>query len=145
MPNKLNLIGKRYGKLLVVSPAERINNETAWTCRCDCGAHIVVRTRMLRKNKKKSCGCTSYKGITTLHYVDGTCIEMIKNKKIRSNNSSGCTGVSYVGKTGKWRAEIMISGRKISLGTFAEKADAIVARKEGEKKYHDELIEKYSS
>lgn len=53
------------------------------------------------------------------------------------NNSSGCTGVSYrparPGKArAKWRATIMVDGVTHNLGEFAQKDDAIAARRAAE-------------
>lgn len=59
------------------------------------------------------------------------------NCDIRSNNMSGVTGVSKIKKTNCWRAEIQRSkGKKLYLGSFKNKEDAINARKEAEKTYY---------
>lgn len=60
------------------------------------------------------------------------------NRDLRSNNTSGCTGVSYIKKKQRWRARIKINGKEIHLGEFKEKEDAIKARKEAEDKYFGE-------
>lgn len=60
------------------------------------------------------------------------------NRDIRSNNTSGCTGVNFDKRSGKWRARIKINGREIELGKFKEKEDAIKVRKEAEEKYFGE-------
>lgn len=58
-----------------------------------------------------------------------------KNTRLPSNNRSGVIGVSQRGDSGKWRAQIANNGKKIPLGTFDSKADAIAARKAAERKY----------
>ena len=58
------------------------------------------------------------------------------NSGISKTNKSGTKGVYLDGWTGKWRAEIKIHGKKITLGRFSKKEDAIFARKEAELKYH---------
>ena len=45
---KLNLLGQRYGRLVVIATAENIGWRTAWLCRCDCGRQLVVKTYHLR-------------------------------------------------------------------------------------------------
>jgi hypothetical protein len=50
-------------------------------------------------------------------------------------NKSGCTGVHFHKASNKWRAGIVINGKKIYLGAFTEKDDAIRARQEFEEKY----------
>lgn len=55
----LNLAGKQFGRLFVVSPAPRIANRTAWNCVCECGSKRIVRTQSLRNGETRSCGCLS--------------------------------------------------------------------------------------
>lgn len=57
MPKRLNLCGKRFGRLVVVEPAQNHKQATAWLCKCDCGNTKVVTTNSLMENKTKSCGC----------------------------------------------------------------------------------------
>jgi hypothetical protein len=59
-----------------------------------------------------------------------------KNAAIMSTNTSGVTGVLWLKRERLWRAEIKIAGQRIELGYFKEKADAIEARKAGERRYH---------
>jgi hypothetical protein len=61
-----------------------------------------------------------------------------KNLKIKSNNTSGTTGVGYDKINDKWRATIKVDGRQISLGRFVKIEDAIRARKHAEIKYFGE-------
>ena len=55
------------------------------------------------------------------------------NRGIMKNNTSGYTGVKFVGK--KWCAEITRNKKTIRLGNFITKEEAIIARKTAEKKY----------
>ena len=50
-------------------------------------------------------------------------------------NSSGVVGVSWDKRTKKWQARIGVNGGRIELGRFKDLNDAILARKEAEKKY----------
>lgn len=53
----LNLIGDRYGRLLVIGQAETVRY-SRWRCRCDCGAVVVVSAQLLRqRDGTRSCGC----------------------------------------------------------------------------------------
>lgn len=58
------------------------------------------------------------------------------NSKLRSNNKSGTTGVRFRKDTKRWSAEIKKDYKKIPLGCFATKEEAIQARKEAEVKYY---------
>lgn len=60
------------------------------------------------------------------------------NKKLRSNNKSGFTGVTWKENIHKWTAQITINGSHIHLGLFTSKEDAIKARIEAEQKYFGE-------
>ena len=62
----------------------------------------------------------------------------IQNRGIIPNNTSGVTGVHWHNHTKKWKAEIEVNKRKIYIGVFKEKEDAIKARKEAEVKYFGE-------
>jgi len=63
MPVKICLIGKRFGRLLVVDDAQSIrtnpgrNYRTRSKCVCDCGAVVLVCNQELRTGDTKSCGC----------------------------------------------------------------------------------------
>lgn len=53
-----DLSGHRFGRLQVVCRAgSMLNGEAAWSCRCDCGAEVVVGTAHLTHGDTKSCGC----------------------------------------------------------------------------------------
>ena len=58
----------------------------------------------------------------------------INRKGLQINNKSGYAGVYW--SQNRWNAEIKINQIKIFLGCFKDKADAILARKNGELKYH---------
>jgi hypothetical protein len=55
------------------------------------------------------------------------------NRRRRSDNASGCVGVSYISTKQRWFAYITVDGKKKILGQFQEKEDAISARKNAEK------------
>lgn len=139
--NRIDLIGQRFGKLTVLEPAENINGKTAWLCRCDCGKERIAKTKFLRNGKTRSCGCSEKpRGLQQMHYLDGTCIEMLESRKIRRNNNSGCTGVCYDPSKKLWRAEIMLQGKRYYLGRYRRKEDAIRARECAREKYHDAFL-----
>jgi hypothetical protein len=66
---------------------------------------------------------------------DVTNAENGKNQKIAKNNSSGVMGVCFRNDMQKWHARIEVNGKRIHLGLFDLKDDAIVARKNAEVKY----------
>ena len=143
---KLDLTGQRYGKLTVLGPAENTGGKTAWKCRCDCGQETVVLTKRLRSGHTTSCGCVGPgRGLSTLTYVDGTCIEMLRAKTVRSNNTSGVPGVDWWASKGRWRATICFKGKRRYLGSYSEFEDAVKARKRAEEDIHDRFVEQFDA
>lgn len=74
--------------------------------------------------------------------VNLRCVSNSKNSmnRIKTNrNTSGHVGIVYSeDRNKKWRAYITINGKKIYLGGFYKKEDAIQARKAAEEKYFGE-------
>lgn len=58
------------------------------------------------------------------------------NTGIRKNNSSGATGVRYRKDTKRWTAEIKKNYKKISLGCYETKEEAIQARRKAERELY---------
>ena len=58
-----------------------------------------------------------------------------KNRTLQSNNKSGVNGVHWISTAKRWAAVINIEGKRIGLGWYRNKEDAIQARKEANLKY----------
>lgn len=67
------------------------------------------------------------------------------NKDIRSDNTSGHSGVSFNKKSGKYVSYIKINQKRIHLGSFIDINDAIKAREDAEEKYFKEYSYKNSN
>ena len=84
-PNKLNLVGGRYGKLTVTEQLGSKNGDTLYKCICDCGNEATVGSNHLRTGHTISCGCiqreyfgkASYANNYTFYdnYCEGTLID----------------------------------------------------------------------
>lgn len=58
MPKKINMVGKRYGRLVVMRESEkRMSNKIAYLCLCACGNRKTTLGQNLRNGRTKSCGC----------------------------------------------------------------------------------------
>lgn len=58
MPTKMNLMGRRFGKLTVVAEAPKNSSgKVRWLCRCDCGKERIVIGTFLTTGRITSCGC----------------------------------------------------------------------------------------
>jgi hypothetical protein len=60
---------------------------------------------------------------------DVTNAENHKNRKMSKRNNSGVTGVYFRNDMQKWHARIAVNGKRIHLGHFEVKDDAVTARK----------------
>jgi hypothetical protein len=64
MPAKISLVGKRFGRLIVLEDAPSVIigitkpcKSTRSLCACDCGNRIIIPNHNLRIGCTKSCGC----------------------------------------------------------------------------------------
>ena len=80
----ISLIGKQFGKLMVL---ERVENNryghTCYRCQCECGGITIVDSTNLRNGNTISCGCVKSKG------------EMIINKWLQEHNITFQTQYSH--------------------------------------------------
>jgi hypothetical protein len=58
MPNALNVVGERYGRLTAIrrdtdSPSRRVR----WLWKCDCGKSVSILLESVRSGQTVSCGC----------------------------------------------------------------------------------------
>jgi len=81
-----------------------------------------------------TCDCDNRKENLRLATRD---VQVI-NKQRRADNTSSITGVHQRNDDNKWHARITVNGRRMSLGTFTHKKDAIAARRQAEIKYFSE-------
>lgn len=147
-----DLIGRRFGRLIVINMTDKRTKSglIIWKCKCDCGNFKNVNSNNLLTGNTVSCGCLRKENAKTVlsqandkDRFKGTKIGLL-NAKISSNNTSGHKGVSLYGARGKWIANITFKGRYIYLGCFEKKEDAIKARKEAEEKYFKPTIEEFN-
>lgn len=61
------------------------------------------------------------------------------NSHFRSDNTSGCIGVTFHKGNNKWRSYITVNGKHIHLGYFDNVEDAAKARKQAEIEYFGEF------
>ena len=85
--------------------------------------HIFHNRRDNRKSKLRLC-----------KHIDNC-----KNNPLRSNNTSGYTGVWYSKNRNKWVAEIRVNKKKIHLGYFNNKEDAHIEYEKAKEKYFGEF------
>ena len=90
-----NLIGQRFGRLIVLSRAENSKaGKAQWICQCDCGNTTKVITSHLKSGHTSSCGCLH---LETLEKIQKTS-KVVDLTGIKVNR---LTVVSYAGND-KW-------------------------------------------
>ena len=142
-----DITGQRYGRLVALYPSKRYDKSgsVVWRCRCDCGNEVDVPYNNLVYCNQKSCGCQKkehdQKLQTLLTHVAGTSIDILKSKKIPTDNSTGYKGVYLV--RGKYMAKIVFQRKQYFLGTYDNILDAAEARKEAEEILFDGVAEHY--
>lgn len=110
----IDLTGKRFGKLTVVSRAENAiepngKPRVMWNCHCDCGNDTVVAGSHLRNKHTTSCGCygreariksntTHGKSNTPIYRTWRHMIERCYNKNNKRYNSYGGRGIKVYDK-----------------------------------------------
>ena len=58
MGKKLDLVGNRYSRLVVIEEASRNKHrQVLWSCRCDCDNETIVPASNLVRGFTRSCGC----------------------------------------------------------------------------------------
>lgn len=72
MSKKLDLVGKKYGRLLVISESPHSKNQpTRWLCKCDCGNETVVFGVNIKRGLTQSCGCFNKERIRSIFTTHG--------------------------------------------------------------------------
>ncbi len=67
-----DLIGKRFGRILVLSKGPMIGKNRAWLCACDCGVVLTIRGDAL-KSGQMSCGCLAIEHASAANKIHGMC------------------------------------------------------------------------
>ena len=142
-----DISGKRFNRLVAEYPTDKRSSKGSviWHCRCDCGKEIDISHNELVYSNLKSCGCQKkehdqkLKGF--LAHVDGTSIDMLKSKKLPSNNTTGVKGVYFI--KGKYEAKIVFKKKQYYLGKYDNLQNAASARKEAEQLLNETVVVHY--
>ena len=143
----VDITGQRFERLVALYPSKKYyeSGSVIWHCKCDCGNEVDVAYNTLVYTNQKSCGCQKkehdQKLKTFLTHVAGTSVDMLKSKKIPTDNTTGYKGVYLV--RGKYLAKIVFQKKQYFLGTYEKIEDAAEARKEAEEVLFDGVAEHY--
>ncbi len=144
----VDLTGEKFGRLTAVYPTDRRSKKGSvyWHCVCECGNETDVDENGLVHGTYSSCGCKKRElneSVTdNLTFVDGTCIEWLKSRKSRNDNTSGMPGV-YTRKDGKYYAMLGFKGKRYYLGSYETFDEAVSAREKAEEEIHGAFLKAY--
>lgn len=143
-----DISGKQFGILTAIYPLSRRDSKGSvyWHCHCACGSEADVTEDDLVSGNNRSCGCLKRQAQqdlqNRLHHIDGTCVELLENRKYRSDNTSGFRGV-FCQKNGHFRVSIGFKGQRFNIGTYDSFEKAVEARLEAEEKIHNGFVRAY--
>lgn len=135
--NKIDMKGKRFGKLKVVEDSlERTKSGCIkWKCKCDCGNFKNVDGRSLRNGSTQSCGCIqrarqSELAIERNSKLKGKRFGQLKVTEILSMDVYGRSYVTCIctcGESIKVRVDGLLNGHTKSCGCY--KSELMKSRK----------------
>ena len=81
----LNLVGQRFGKLVVISQVQNRKGHSYWNCLCDCGKEKIIRGSHLKNGSIKSCGCINKELMNNINMRKKISINKIKASAKKNN------------------------------------------------------------
>ncbi len=143
-----DISGQKFERLTALYPTEKRDGKGSviWHCRCDCGNEVEVSYNALMYTHIQSCGCRKKEHNQELGgyltHIAGTSVDILKSKKIPTNNTTGTKGVYLI--RGKYVAKIVLQKKAYYLGTYSTIEEAIEARRKGEELLHTGTAEYYA-
>jgi hypothetical protein len=67
----LNVVGERFGRLLVTGDAPNAGRRRVCACLCECGGAVNVKLEYLRDGSTRSCGCLKTEDLRERHKTHG--------------------------------------------------------------------------
>ena len=101
MPKLIDMVGKKFNKLLVLrdSGIRGARNRIKYVCLCDCGNESIVFGEPLRRGHTKSCGCDKSIKMTK-HGMHGTPTYRSWDKMIQRCTNPNNEAYCYYGGRG---------------------------------------------
>lgn len=140
-----DLIGQRFGKLVVIDKSISRWNKLHWVCKCDCGNETIVSTSGLKSGHTQSCGCFQDEIASNTHFVDLTGKKFGKLTVIKRIENSKTGLVRYecqceCGNKSKVVGATLLDGRTQSCGCWKySKLEEYVLRYFREKNYMNNI------
>lgn len=136
----IDLIGKKFGKLTVVSRAKNIDGRCAWLCQCECGNNVIVSSSNLRRGGTKSCGCIRRENLTGQKFGRLTAICFVRADKQKTGSTKSLWRWKCdCGNEIEVYAERVKSGNTKSCGCYEKEIASKISKTHGMSKtriYH---------
>ena len=146
----LDLLGQQFGELKVIARNGNIGNHSAWLCQCSCGKQTTVPSNKLKSGSIVSCGHlkrdVNHTGLRRGYQskkIKGVATFLIDpNRKVRSDNTTGYTGVKevkYRDGSIHYAASLTVKGERKRIGTYPTIKEAAQARQTAVDELLDQL------
>lgn len=89
----IDLVGKKFSRLTVISRAGNKGKHARWNCKCDCGNEVVVHGGNIRRGHTRSCGCLHSETIKECNKTHGMCEK--KEYGVWAEMIKRCTNPNY--------------------------------------------------
>lgn len=109
----IDMLGMRFGNLLVIDRAPNRGTSAAWVCMCDCGKKVMRSGGGLRLGQTSSCGCQRVKKLitrnirgtkgTTIHPCYDAWRSMLRRCANPSHSSYKNYGLKGITVCARWR------------------------------------------
>lgn len=100
MAAKIDISGRRYGRLVAIERAQPRNGQNFWTFDCDCGIRKEIRRSHVTAGRTTNCGCSSpsYKhgqAHTRMWQTWKAMKQRCNNPNVAAYHRYGGRGISY--------------------------------------------------
>ena len=143
-----DLIGQRFGKLVVIAKAESYRSPkgsvaSCWLCQCDCGSEpFVVRRDSLTTGNTRSCGCLHHD--LAIHHGTGTRLyqtyrNMMNRCYRKDTDSYPLYGGVGIGVCDEWRGDFAAFREWAMANGYTD--ELTIERKDNSKDYSPDNCE----
>ena len=73
MSKLIDILGQRFGRLLVIGIGGKQHTTPLWSCLCDCGKTVLASGAALRTGRQQSCGCFRTDKLRAKNSTHGKC------------------------------------------------------------------------
>ena len=138
MSKRLDLTGKKFGKLTVIKEVERKGYNRYWQCECDCGTVKNIRQSSLTSGNSKSCGCDrkrKVRDLTGKRFGMLTALKVTSRKNRKAVWKCKCDCGNYTDVVSTY----LTSGQTKSCGCLKKKKEKRNLRDKYNEQYVDDV------